>query len=114
MKLIKNIDSLNLIKSFDDIEICGDENNNFYPVFIKNTEKIVYKYKPKSFVPFIASIKMLNDNFFEKINDNYKKYLYACSLMAENSNESFSVKHEFMSGCKKMLLKRQINCVCKD
>lgn len=114
MKIYKNIDSFVGINHFDDIEICGDENNNFYPVFISKTDKIVYRYAPKDFVPFIRSLNMLTDKFFEKINDNYKKFSYACSLMAENSKEDFLNQHEFNEQCKKILLKRQIKVVCKE
>ena len=114
MKIYRNVTDLEEMGQFDDIEICGDENNNFYPVFIKNTCKVVYRYTPKEIVPFISAINMLDENFFKNINDNYKKFSYACSLMAENSKEDHLRQHEFLEYCKKILLRRQIETICKD
>ena len=57
---------------------------------------------------------MLDENFFKNINDNYKKFSYACSLMAENSKEDHLRQHEFLEYCKKILLRRQIETICKD
>lgn len=114
MKIYREIKNLAGVGQFNDIEICEDVNGNFSPVFIKNTEKVVYRYAPKEFVPFLLAINSLDENFFEKINDNYKKFSYACSLMAENSGENHLKQKEFLDHCKKILLRKQINAVCKE